>query len=183
MQGEGTIKHKSRLRNWEKTVSLMNVGELKEVSFWGVINELPFRQGKFETSIWKCPAENIKWELRPVVMTRDTDLGILWSVENWMKKFFFFKIINSRQPKIIPWVAITFCKVGRNAACKDSTREVPEVEGNRMVCSQRKRKLQAWENLQSQMVERTRRTEQKVHSVWWWGRPGVLGGAPISLRL
>lgn len=70
-------------------VSLMNVGELGEVSFWGVINELPFRHDKFETTIWKYPAENIKLELRQVVMTRDVHLGILQSIENWMKKFFF----------------------------------------------------------------------------------------------
>lgn len=64
-------------------VSLMNVGELREVSFCGgkEIHELSFRHDKFETSIWKCPAGNIKLELRQAVMAGDVDLGILWRVE------------------------------------------------------------------------------------------------------
>lgn len=68
-------------------VSLMNVRELREVSFCGGkgMQELSFRHDEFETSIWKCPAGNIKLELRQVVMAGDVDLGILQSVKR-MKK-------------------------------------------------------------------------------------------------
>lgn len=64
------------------------------------------------------------------------------------EKVFSFKIINSRHPKIILWVAMILSRVGRNTACKESRREIPEAEGNGMVCReehQRKRKFQASE--------------------------------------
>lgn len=66
-----------------------------------------------------------------------------WIIEG---KNFLFKIINSIQLKIIIWLAIVFCRIRRNTACKDSRREIPEVEGSRTVCSldnQRERKFQA----------------------------------------
>lgn len=74
--------------------------------------------------------------------------GFRYSVEYWIieGKSFLFKIINSIQHRIIIWFAIVFCRIRRNTACKDSRREIPEVEGSRAVCSldnQRKRKFQA----------------------------------------
>lgn len=59
------------------------------------------------------------------------------------EKVFSFKIINSRHPKTIFWVAIILSRVGKNTACKER-REISEVEGNRMVYSEeykRKRKF------------------------------------------
>lgn len=97
IQEEETIKNDSRSRNWVLRrwwYQGWMGGREGEVSFCRGIDELFFRQNELETSIWKCPAGNIKLVLRQMVIARDVDLGILWSVEYWMKVF-SFKIINN----------------------------------------------------------------------------------------